>query len=60
MIYHACARVDALDTVFVRTYTQIAKGLRRPVVSKRPGGVAVNILACQAKDRRFESDPGRQ
>ena len=28
-------------------------------VSFGPGGVAVNILPCQGRDRRFESDPGR-
>ena len=35
------------------SYAQLAAALARP------GGVAVNILPCQGRDRRFESAPGR-
>ena len=51
------ALVRSLDNEIRTAYTQVT-GLAQPG-NLWPGGVAVNILACHARDRGFESHPGR-
>ena len=51
--------LSLLDTEIMEVINSIGGGYVSSFPPFRPGGVAVNILACQARDRRFESDPGR-